>query len=270
MRRSGSVQKRGVIACVAALCLAALLGACGVTEETAGAQGTPAAGWEDIPADTKENGETAAAEEESTVPGEVIETSAALEESPSRPADCILLGDSRTVGMYWAVSGDRSSETAMVLVNNSIVWDAKSGMGMDWMRKTGEPAMRPYVGSGTKIAVLMGVNDIGGTYSADDYVSWLNEKAVQWEKEGALVSYCLVNPVNEGMRPSAATLSNADIDAWNANMEAGLSDTIARIDLHTYLMDHWDSIVWHDWLHYESPTNLVLYEQLMQALEEQQ
>ena len=150
MRRSGSVQKRGVIACAAALCLAALLGACGVTEETAGAQGTPAAGWEDIPADTKENGETAAAEEESTVPGEVIETSAALEESPSRPADCILLGDSRTVGMYWAVSGDRSSETAMVLVNNSIVWDAKSGMGMDWMRKTGEPAMRPYVGSGTK------------------------------------------------------------------------------------------------------------------------
>ncbi len=241
MRRSGSVQKRGVIACAAALCLAALLGACGVTEETAGAQGTPAAGWEDIPADTKENGETAAAEEESTVPGEVIETSAALEESPSRPADCILLGDSRTVGMYWAVSGDRSSETAMVLVNNSIAWDAKSGMGMDWMRKTGEPAMRPYVGSGTKIAVLMGVNDIGGTYSADDYVSWLNEKA-----------------------------SNADIDAWNADMEAGLSDTIARIDLHTYLMDHWDSIVWHDWLHYESPTNLVLYEQLMQALEEQQ
>lgn len=268
MRRSGRVQRSVSLAAAAALVSAALLCACGRTGETAGGQKETAAGWEDIPAEPEDQGETAALQEGSTVPGEVIETRAELERDPAQPAEYILLGDSRTVGMYWAVSGDRSSETAMVLVNDSVVWDARSGMGMDWMKETGEPAMRPYVGSGTRIAVLMGVNDIGGNYSADSYVSWLNEEAEEWEAKGAAVSYVLVNPVNESLRPAAATLSNKDIDAWNAEVTSGLSDSIARIDLHTDLVNHWDDIVWHDWLHYESPTNLVLYEKLMQALEE--
>lgn len=200
------------------------------------------------------------------VPGDPIETTEDLVSSPDAPASYILLGDSRTVGMYWALSGDKSSETIQQLVNDSIVWDAKSGMGLAWMQEVGEPAMSSYVGEGTRICILMGVNDIGGNYTADDYILWLNEKADAWEEEGAVVFYALVNPVNESLRPETSTLSNDDIDAWNTEMEEGLSDSIRCIDLNSYLKDSGDSIVWKDWLHYEDATNLDLYRRLMTEL----
>lgn len=264
MKRNG----KGLMTLAAGGLLLVTLTACGSTEDTAAASTyvekiPQAESTEETAAQTTEE----TAEDTSSVPGYPLKTSEALSASPDAPAEYLLLGDSRTVGMYWGVSGDESLHTVQRLVNGTVVFDAKEGIGLAWLKSDGVPAADPYIGEGSHVAVLIGVNDIGGSVTAADYVTWLNEKAADWTSRGASVYYVSVNPINEETKPSSSTLSNDAIDAWNEEVKAGLSENITWIETNQGMKEDAENILWHDWLHYEPAYNLVLYQKILSAME---
>ena len=175
----------------------------------------------------------------------------------------IFIGDSRTVGMYWALSKDQSLHEVHLEDKNGDIWSAREGMGLAWMKEYGVPPVQEEIGENTAVVILMGVNDIGSRITADDYVDYVNEKAQDWTGKGALVYYTSVNPVRETL-PNG--LSNAKIDEWNLKMQEGLSENVQYIDTNSVITQYRGQFDFKDVLHYRDSTNLDVYRVVMTAI----
>lgn len=123
----------------------------------------------------------------------------------------IFIGDSRTEGIRDAVQDDS-------------VWSCLSSMGYDWMVSTGVPQVEDEIEDNTAVIILMGVNDL---YHVNDYLSYINEKAVEWSDLGAQTYFVSVGPVEND--PYA---SNTEIESFNSAMEANLSG-VTYIDVYS-------------------------------------
>ncbi len=172
----------------------------------------------------------------------------------------VFIGDSRTVGMYLAVTGKSVDELGGIGDYKGNVWAAKIGMGYDWMKSTGVPSVDWCITDTTAVVITMGVNDIGGDYGAQDYIDYLNDRAAVWTSRGAIVYYVSVNPV----KAPVGTVTNELIDAWNEAMREGLSGDITFIDTNSQLQGQFD---FSDSLHYTNETNLRIYEEIRQFLD---
>lgn len=126
----------------------------------------------------------------------------------------IFIGDSRTEGIRDAVQDDS-------------VWSCLSSMGYDWMVSTGVPQVEDEIEDNTAVIILMGVNDL---YHVNDYLSYINEKAVEWSDLGAQTYFVSVGPVEND--PYA---SNTEIESFNSAMEANLSG-VTYIDVYSHLV----------------------------------
>lgn len=192
-----------------------------------------------------------------------IEETKDLAASPDHVADYCLVGDSRTVAIYWALTGSMSDSTVAKIANDSVVFAASVGEGYSYLKDTALPLIDPYVGEGTKVAVLTGVNDIG-QISTDSYISLLEDTASAYASRGASLYYVYVNPVSDDLAPSGTTLTNDKVNEWNREMRQGLSEDVPCIDINAKITGH---IEWADFLHYENSTNLTIYEDLMEELD---
>ncbi|MGN1023962.1 MAG: SGNH/GDSL hydrolase family protein [Lachnospiraceae bacterium] len=230
------------------LLLAAGLFGCG----SAGSSFSTESVWEDIPEEG--NGETQGQEEaeSSGNTGTASESSETAQPNESSSPTRIFVGDSRTVGMYWALSGDDSLDEVHLADQDGNYWDAKVGIGLDWMKNTGIPDATGYLGPGTTLYILMGVNDMAGEITAQDYLSYLDQEVSSWTGTGASVIYVSVNPV----RQEVSGITNEKIDAWNAAIQAGLPEGISFLDTNSQIRDHID---FKDDLHYHDDTNLEIY-----------
>ena len=93
----------------------------------------------------------------------------------------IMIGDSRCVQMKSHVGA------------GSDTWSCKGSMGLNWMKNTGVPNVESKIGNGTKIVLMMGVNDL---YQPEAYISYINQKASTWASKGAKTYFVSVNPVD--------------------------------------------------------------------------
>lgn len=235
------------------LLLAAGLAGCG----SAGTSPQTASGWEDIPAGESEETTGEQSTESSASSAETAEQNSAQWETSQQAASSssptrIFVGDSRTVGMYWALSGDDSLDEVHLADEEGNYWDARVGIGLDWMKSTGIPDAVGYLGPGTTLYLLMGVNDMAGTITTEDYLSYLDQEVSSWTGTGASVIYVSVNPV----RQEVNGITNEKIDAWNEAMQAGLPEGISYLDTNSQIRDHID---FKDDLHYHDDTNLEIY-----------
>ena len=147
----------------------------------------------------------------------------------------IIVGDSRTEDMHLTV-GD-----------SGCVWSYEVGEGIIWMKKTGIPAIEKTIGKNTAVVILMGVNDCADLWVTDEYCEYLNSKAAEWAKKGAVTYYFSITPIVESAyKPKDIT--NADIKAWNKAMKAGLSSKVKYVDIYTHMLAGIDT---YDGLHYK-------------------
>ncbi len=151
-----------------------------------------------------------------------VSAEAALSGPVTSPASVILIGDSRTEGMINTV-GD-----------NGYTWVYQVGAGYDWMTSSAVPAIDELVGEGTKVLILMGVNDIGSLGNADRYATYINAKAEEWDGRGALVCYVSVTRC-AGWYHSPYGADNAHILLWNEYMREALSDQVIYLDADSLL-----------------------------------
>lgn len=158
--------------------------------------------------------------------------------SSTATTNVIFIGDSRTVGMQQSVTA-----------NSNDVWSCKSSMGLDWMKNTGLPNVDSQITNGSKVVILMGVNDL---YHVDSYISYINGLVPAMNSRGAKMYFVSVNPTSK-----SADYLNEDINSFNQKMKSGLSSYVKYIDTNTYLTNN--GFTSSDGVHYSTTTYKQIY-----------
>ena len=149
----------------------------------------------------------------------------------------IMIGDSRCVQMKSHVGA------------GSDTWSCKGSMGLNWMKNTGVPNVESKIGNGTKIVIMMGVNDL---YQPEASISYINQKASTWASKGAVTYFVSVNPVDG----SYSNLTSK-IVSFNNKLKNGLNSNVRYIDTYNYLVS--SGFNTSDGLHYKSDTSRKIY-----------
>lgn len=169
-------------------------------------------------------------------------TATAIQQNGSWPgAAIVFIGDSRFVQM--------EQEVNAVAGTNPWAWVSEGGRGYNWFVETGIKRADPVIGTGTKVIINLGVNDVK---NADKYISYFNQKAAEWTMRGATVYYSSVNPVWTN-----PYVTKEQVLAFNTKLQAGLAPYIHWIDSYSYIQSVGCRIV--DGLHYDQNTSLNLY-----------
>lgn len=181
-----------------------------------------------------------------------IAVSASEEGTLSRPehtetgeeGKLIFIGDSRTEGIRDAVQDDS-------------IWSCKSSMGYDWMSSTGVPEIEDEIDEYTSVIILMGVNDL---YNINNYVNYINNKAIEWAGIGAKTYFVSVGPVENDKYTN-----NTEIESFNSEMEENLVG-VNYIDVYSHLTENGYSTL--DGTHYPDSVSEDIYDYILDNLEE--
>lgn len=123
--------------------------------------------------------------------------------------DFVIIGDSRTVGMYTAVCNKPlMSENIDDVVGNTR-WLAKTGSSLKFAQVSWDKAKDNVNKESTKLIILMGVNDL----NASGYQSLLSSVKNSIDN----VYFVSVNPVIEGK--GGYSVTNAQIKSFNSSMK---------------------------------------------------
>jgi uncharacterized protein YraI len=163
-------------------------------------------------------------------------------ELPGTPL--VFVGDSRTVQMQMAVG---SSDKAYI---------AKIGEGYSWFKNTALSEIPSYAGPGTTMIINFGVNDLA---NASKYINLVNSNIDAWTEAGITVYYAAVTPVG-----NCSSVSNAQIESFNARLQSELDPRVQWIDGYTYLSQAGFST--SDGLHYNNDTYRSLYSYYMSVI----
>ena len=164
-------------------------------------------------------------------------------EVPSVPY--LFVGDSRTVQMELAVG---STDKAFI---------AKIGEGYNWFKNTALSEIPTVAGNGTTMIINFGVNDLGNVRK---YIDLVNSNIDSWLAQGITVYYSSVTPVG-----NCSTVTNEQIENFNAKMQEGLDPRVNWIDSYSYLQQVGFST--SDGLHYSKDTYRTLYAYYMSVIE---
>lgn len=181
-----------------------------------------------------------------------IAVSASEEGTLSRPehtetgeeGKLIFIGDSRTEGIRDAVQDDS-------------IWSCKSSMGYDWMSSAGVPEIEDEIDEYTSVIILMGVNDL---YNINNYVNYINNKAIEWAGIGAKTYFVSVGPVENDKYTN-----NTEIESFNSEMEENLVG-VNYIDVYSHLTENGYSTL--DGTHYPDSVSEDIYDYILDNLEE--
>ena len=149
----------------------------------------------------------------------------------------VFAGDSRTVQMNQAVG------------KSAATWVAQVGEGYDYFVNTAIPVIDASASDGTAIIINYGVNDL---YNVDKYIEKINSKIDSWIDAGATVYYAAVLPVED-----YPTITNSEIENFNAKLKSELDSRIGWIDGYTYLQT--TGFETADGLHFDADTYRKLY-----------
>lgn len=157
----------------------------------------------------------------------------------------IFIGDSRTVGMQYAMG------------NTGDVWSGKESSGLSWMKSAGIPNVEGQIKEGSNVVIMMGANDC--QYNGNAYVSYLNDLSRKAQEKGANLYFVSVNPTSGGYERL-----NSTIDSFNQTVKNGVSSNVKYIDTNSYLKANGFNS--SDGLHYDAATYEKIYSYIKQNM----
>lgn len=168
----------------------------------------------------------------------------------------VLVGDSRTVGMYNSVEGASNGSEVNTKGKSGNYWIGRVSEGLNWLKNTGIPSADANITSGSAVVIMLGVNDLG---NSDGYISTINKYANELESKGAYAYFVSVNPIEESKSSYAVT--NSQIKEFNRKMKSGLNSKVIYIDIYedTYNKLKSGEYGTLDGLHYDSSTYKKMY-----------
>lgn len=174
----------------------------------------------------------------------------------------IFVGDSRTVGMCIAITGDSagcSYSSGGAKYYNDDIFIAQGSMSYSWFNSTAVSAVNSIIQANPNttynIYSLMGVNML--LYDIDKYVSSYNSlSSGSWSNHNIIL--VSVNPVDENKESQYGySTKNNDILSFNSKLKSGVSgNNVKYCDTYTLLSS---SLNTTDGLHYTSDTYRSLY-----------
>ncbi len=176
----------------------------------------------------------------------------------------VLVGDSRTVGMYNSYYENEGKEI-YIEDENDYFWSAKVGAGYSWFKDTGLPAAEKELEDNTDIVILMGVNDCRNVKIAESYATLINDKTKEWAKKykDINVYYVSLNPISED---TIYSTTNDNVETWNKKITSLLSKDVTYIDTYDIIEDTVNYST--DGLHYQSSTYKYIYKLVLNDIEE--
>lgn len=188
------------------------------------------------------------------------------ESHASQKAANIFIGDSRTVGMYFAVNGYKTGEDSREVKRfdkNGDFWYAKVATGYKYMKEEAVPGITPYVGENTRIFILFGVNDDNNIRRVEDYAAVLEEAAKKWKELGAKTYYVSVNPVDDRTVWYTGTMGYSTnwVEAWNEKVLNTFTwKDLSYIDSYTRIGN---KLKLTDGVHYNQESSRKIYNYLL-------
>ena len=206
---------------------------------------------------------------EATEPTPVSETEPSPE-APTEPAETaptptinpavgqrlIFLGDSRTVGLYCSQAFSAEEAPAhyfwhigeeMYAHLGPMTFVAHGGTGFDWLSVYAFARAVTWNEEAPSYVFWFGINDL---QNVEYYISYINNVALTY---GRPVYYLTVGPARED---APAGFTNADIDAFNARLRAGVQPGCRIIEVNAFMQDGLARGEMHfiDQLHYDYGT----------------
>ena len=191
------------------------------------------------------------------------------------PRRMILVGDSRTVGVYEAMNGYAGRDSVIIQKQDGdgTQWLMRFGAGYSWLNEVAVSHVDECVTSNSSIVIWLGVNDLVNwdfdasvlKYSDEDhYASLINRKASEWVAKGARVYYATVGPVGLttgdnsfiSNDPPGFGTTNAAVRNWNQRMAERLSSNVTVLDTYGALAGNYRT---EEGLHYDDATSLRYY-----------
>ena len=163
-------------------------------------------------------------------------------------AETIFIGDSRTVGMQQAVGTESGTR-----------WISKTGSGYDWF--TSNVPSTSSIKSGSKVVILMGVNDLD---NVNAYASYINNKAAEWNEKGINTYFVSVNPINDALATqNGYSVRDSKVKNFNNTIKSKLSSNVTYIDTYSKIIN---SYIATDGLHYSTVTYKSIYNEIKSAI----
>lgn len=193
----------------------------------------------------------------------------------------ILIGDSRTVGMYYTLHPKEKaklsehsdhpeyiesltvSKTETTSEGRKVIWEAENGSGYKWMTKTGVPKVEKSITSKSDVFILVGVNDIKDSDLKQSYIDYLNKKGAAWAAKGARVFFVSILP--EGNKNGTVEYPrirkslkepNSVIRSWNSTIKSGLSKNVTFLDAASLIGPTYTTF---DQIHYSGTTYKLIW-----------
>jgi hypothetical protein len=173
-----------------------------------------------------------------------------------------ILGDGQSgqKEQHYVVLGDgRAGElTAFVQEDDNIEFITKSGADIEWIDSEALPELIKSDRKFSCVIVMTGISDM---QNAEEYVTVLNKWGKRLKDEcGADLCMNSVNPVTEGV------FDPSDVEEFNRIVKEGLDEQIHFVDTDTKLRE--SGFATTDTLHYTEESSRLLYEFLMEELED--
>lgn len=172
----------------------------------------------------------------------------------STDRNLVIIGDSRTVGMYGAVTGDTDIPNTAALIktdDSGTTWSCRVGMGYYWMRDTGVPNAEAMLDENSDVVITMGINDYLSPGIIGQYASYINRKAKEWKGQGVRTFFCSIMPIKG---------DNSAVEKANEKIRGSLSGDVTYIDTYSAMKD---SVKYTDTLHYTAETCKDWYNQIV-------
>ena len=165
----------------------------------------------------------------------------------------LYIGDSRTVGMYYAMYG--GSGNYISVDNGQETWYAKVSAGYNWFINDALHQVNNHlVGGNYELVFLMGANDLYNSKLATNYINIIKEYAEQYPNSKFII--VSVNPINDELSLNHGYSStNQMVIDFNYTLEEAINDTrldnISYCDTYKNILNEYET---NDGLHYNANT----------------
>ena len=140
---------------------------------------------------------------------------------------------------------------------------SKGSMGLNWMKQE-ESNIDKQVDGNTSVVINMGTNDCYSSSSANNYITYINDKAKDWQSKGADVYFVSTNPINDSLASSNGySVRDNHVTKFNSDVKKGLDSSIKYIDTYSKVKSLViDKKETGDGIHY----NKVVYEKIKEVI----
>ena len=171
----------------------------------------------------------------------------------------IYIGDSKTRGMYSAVSGKSTGKSVSADYENHY-WYAKGSQRLDWFKSSAYPVIEKKLKSDNYIVYhLMGTNDLKRPKNAPKYIELLETLAKEFPNSKIVV--VSVTPVNDkNARRHQYSVRNKDVIEFNKLYISGVQEksipNLTYCDIYSSIIDEYEA---PDGVHYSKTTYKRIY-----------